>query len=265
MIPNRRRNEVLEGLIASGGSENYGSAPSSDTQGAKRFPSSFNRIIQYMLEIYYKIQDMVATDIPNAFPSTEPKVRRDARYTHDDAESFFARPVTIINDANAALEVCARIKEYVNVAKALFDNFFPKRIENPSFLTEVRDGFQADIELLNSFLENIEKIQNLLLRSKMSGLNMTINRQDVEKLRQHIVKIGYDTKVNGKKLVEVFPNVIAVRQNAVTDDSLSSRNIQELNDVDNVAGRLGVDDLMCKLSDRLIDYVKKEKRGDPYG
>jgi hypothetical protein len=193
---------------------------------------------------------MIDNDIPNAFPFTEPKVRPDPRFKHDDCELLNARPMTVLSDANAALEVCVRVKEHINAAKSILGSFFPTRIENAVFLTEVRDKFSADIENLNGFAENIEKIQNLLIRGKSASLSRTLDRKSLEKLRNHIIRLGYDAKVMGKKLVEVFPNIIAMKDTSDAS-ALPERSEGNLNNSN-------ADKLMCKLSKRLIDSLEDE-------
>ena len=258
MIPSRRRNEILETLKSEGGSENAfsDSFQSFESQHTKRLPTSFNLIIQYMFEIYYKIRDMVEKDIPRAFPNTDPKVKTSGKYAHDDAEMFFARPVTIIEDANMALEVCAQLKEYVNISKSLFTSYFPKQIDNMSFRTEIRDNFQGNNELFNSFLENIEKIQNMLLRSKMSSLSMTIDMNELDKLKNQLIKIGYDTIGGHNDLVEVFPNVLTMRE--TTPGTLPAPEQRRVSN--SFIANDSIKDLVCQISDRFLEEIRDDEK-----
>jgi hypothetical protein len=253
MMPGRRKNEVLEDILSSGGASPY---TSEERTRAKWFPSSFNRIVRFMLKIKYRLQEMVEEGIPQAFPITEQKGRGDPRYTHSSAEMLHARPVTLLKDANLALEVCIEIKQLLSTAKIILASFYPKRIENSSFTTEVQDDFRSDVEQINGYLENIEKIHNNILRSKGSGLSQTIDFRGLEKLRNHLIKIGYETSERGKELIEVFPNVLTVRKEASGPRTLPNEEMRSLGDS---SMEDGMKEAICKLSDRFFESIGEDE------
>lgn len=249
-MPNRRKNEVLEDILNAGGADPYVGAGETDTK-PKSFPSSFNRIVQYMLKLSYRLRELVDKEIPQAFPITEQKGRGDPRYKHSSAERLHSRPVTILKDANLSLEVCVEVKQILSAAKTLFASFYPKRIENRSFSTQVKDGFQDDVRRISGYLENIEKIHNKILRSKSSSLTQTVDFKGLEKLKNHLIKIGHETK-RGKELIEVFPNVLTVRDAPGNGSrSLPPQRGRSLGDSK-------IEELACKLSDRLFDGLSED-------
>lgn len=256
MIPGRKRSEVLEEIIAAGGSKPFSNANVlneryGDEYKTRKYPSSFNGVIQYMLETANKLKEMAGKDIPRAFPYSEPMVKLNPKFAHSSAERLNARPLTLIHDANAAHEVCSELKQLITKTRSIL-NIIPKRLETSYLVTEITDQFQNDMQQLDEFRQVIENVQQLLLKGKSPNPTLTLNRKNLEKLKNHIIKIGYDA-INGETvdIIQEEPEPNETQQTPQGQHPTGPRFEQLSNS--------SIQDLACELSDRLIKTMKEEK------
>lgn len=257
MLPARRRNEVLEEIIAAGGSKPFSNVNMHERYGddykTRKYPSSFNGVIQYMLETSNKLKEMAEKHIPRAFPYAEPMVKFNPKFVHSAAERLHARPLTLIHDANAAHEVCSELKQLIAKARSIL-NIIPKRLETSYLVTEITDQFQNDMQLLDEFRQIIENVQQLLLKGKNPNPTLTLNRKNLEKLKNHITKLGYKA-INGET-----PNILPDGYDRSQQPQGQQPQQPTGPHYENVSDST-IEDLACELSDRLIRTMKEEKKG----
>ena len=255
LLPGKKKNEIIEEIFNAGGSSPFSGVGNwvNNTEGQRRakFPSSFNRLIQHMLEVHARLIEMVRVDIPRAFPFTDPVVKQDSRYRHASSEMFYAQPLTILQDANAAHEVCSELKRHLTTSRTLLSSLIPRRIESSYLVTEIQDKFQADIQMIDEAIENIDKIENILLRGKMSRPAETLNRKNLEKLKNHIIKIGYDYATKNSTPFEIFPELSKINYSQIPITQGHPPNV----------GPSKMNDSSIDVSDRLMNMMKRDERG----
>jgi hypothetical protein len=250
------KKEVMQDIYEAGGSElpfvgGY-------QRSSHNLPPSMNEIIQKIFELVFDFNDLANKEIPRAFPHTESVVHYDPRYKHSSAERLHAQPITVLKDANSAIKVCLKLKQLLTKARTILVDFFPTQLDHPNFRTEVKDKFQYNVQMIDSFIENIEKIlysKNVgILQRKGQNLSSTIDMEGLEKLRNHIIKIGYDKKTSNKDLVELVPSVLTMRnvqKNRSQMDMQQQRQDLHYNNSSN-------DKKILELSDRLLKSYEDE-------
>lgn len=218
---NRRRDDALADIYEAGGSEIPFSSTSMNVE--RKLPSSMHEIIQYMFRLVFSLKNMAKKEIPRAFPHSEPILRYDHRYRHSSAEMLNAVPVTRLQDANLAIETCIKLKNLLTNARSILDDFYPVQLDHPTFKTELGNKFAYNINVIDGFIKGIEKIHNQILIAKGQGLSPTVNREELEKLKNHIIKIGFDKKTSNKELIEKYPSVFTFKDVSNATDDLPIR------------------------------------------
>lgn len=253
----RDRKEVMEDIYEAGGSElpyvggGYNRRP-------RNLPASMNEIIKKMYELVFDLTRMADVEIPRAFPHTEPMVNYDPKYKHSSEERLNAIPTTVLKDADLAIEVCIKLKKLLTKARTILVDFFPSQLDHPNFRTEIANKFKYNIQVIDSFIQNIEKVlyhkKVGILHRKGQGISPTIDMYQLEKLRNHIIKIGYDKKTTNKDLVELCPSVLTMKRfSNQQPPSMQMNQSQNLHYGDSKNERM-----VLELSNRLLQSLNEE-------
>lgn len=248
MSDRRKKNEVLENIRIFGGS-----SPDIGYSGEKKYPRNFHPMIQYLYELIYELGNLAEVEIPNAFPITEPRYKG-SNFKHSDAEMFFAVPKELLEDANSAIELCLKLKEYITGGRSILANYYPKRLEMPSYQTQIQeDQLRDDIETLDRFYDTVNKIQDKIMHSRSPHIHKIVNKKELNRLKSHIIKIGYDILTTGKNLIELYPSLLTMKE--TSEDPYpnfhSDGNIS-LHDS-------GVGKFVCDISDRLLEDLGSDE------
>lgn len=241
---NRRRDEAIDDIYYYGGSE----LPNSQNVGneTRKLPSSMHEIIQHMFNIVFALRRMAEKDVPIAFPSTDPIVKYDHRYVHSDEEMLHAAPLTSLQDANLAISVCLKLKNYLIQARSLLVDFYPNQLEHPSFKTEMGNKFAYAVERMDQFIEVIEQVHNKILERKGQHITNAVDHEELEKLKNHIIKIGYEKKTTNKTLTELYPSVFVMSSSSPPNNGSERRDEIGMSDSIGDVVRNGISDRLAR-------------------
>ena len=250
MSNQRRKNDVLENIQAFGGSN-----PTEFGFSAERkYPKNYHPIIQYLYDNVFTLKEIIEKEIPNSFPITKPQYKG-SKFKHSDAEMFFSVPLEILDDANTAIDLCLKLKACITAGRSILANYYPKRLEMPSYQIQNQDNqLQDDIHMLDGFFDTVNKIQDKIADKRQSSFQKTIDKKELERLQLHIIKIGYDILTTGKNLVELYPSLLTTKE--VDEDPYPNFHTTENSSVHDSA----IDKFVCDISDRLLENLERDEK-----